>query len=133
MQHVLFDTSAAPVLPTLPVQRWWRLQGDARRRGRGVEPLVVTPRFLARIDARHCPVTREGLVPRSARAVPLRPDATVAAGHLVTVGRRAADAIAATAGAWAAAWELATQVAERRAQEPSDTQPEGDMGLDAAA
>lgn len=116
MQHALFDTAPS----TAPLQRWWHLQGQARRRGRPVEPLLVTPRFLARIDARTCPVSRAPISARSAVVVALRDDAAVAAGHLATLGPAAA---AAPAGSWQQAWATAESLA---ADATAD-------GLDAAA
>lgn len=106
MQQALFE----PALPlsSAPLQRWWRLQGQARRRGRSVEPLLVTPRFLSRIDVHACPVTREPLAARSAVVVALRDDAAIAAGHMATLGPVAA---AAPAGAWTAAWATAEALA----------------------
>lgn len=133
MQAALFETapafasapasaSASAAVPAF-VQRLWRLQGQARRRGREVEPLLVTPRFLARIDSAACPVTREALLPRSAQAVALRGDAAVAAGHLATLGPAAAEAAAGVG--WQAAWATA----QRLAATPGAI----DRGLDAAA
>jgi hypothetical protein len=117
MQQALFD-AATPA--AAPLQRFWRLQGQARRRGRAIEPLRVTPRFLARIDTRQCPVTREPVTPHGAAVVALRADAAVAAGHLVTLGPTAA---AAPEGGWAEAWAIAEALA-----------PGGrSAGLDAAA
>jgi hypothetical protein len=129
MQQALFDILPPPAVP---VQRWWRLHGDARRRGRAVEPLLVTPRFLARIDSTRCPVTREAIAPRSARVLSLRPDATVAAGHLVTVGPAAAHACAADPeGGWAAAWARAEALDDARTAAADPVTPAS--GLDAAA
>ena len=109
MQQALFEPALLPCLvPPPPAQRWWRLQGDARRRGRGVEPLLVTPRFLARIDNAVCPVLRTPLGPRTAVVVALRDDATVAAGHLATLSPAAA---AATPGRWQDAWAAADTAA----------------------
>lgn len=114
-QAALFDST-----PAAPLQRWWRLHGQARRQGRALEPLLVTPRFLARIDARECPVTRQPLPARQAVVVALRDDAAIAAGHLATLGPVAA---AAPAGSWAGAWSVAEGLA------PGATQD----GLDAGA
>jgi hypothetical protein len=119
-QQALFapvDLPALPAAPTIPAtaeatRRWWHLQGRARRTGRGVEPLLVTPRLLARIDTACCPVTREPVGPGTARVVALRDDADYAAGHLVTLGPTAAAPAEATA--WSAAW----QTAERLATQP---------------
>lgn len=105
MQQALFESTPSAA----PLQRWWRLQGQARRRGRAVEPLLVTPRFLARIDARECPVARVPLSARSAVVVALRDDAAVAAGHLATLGPVAA---AVPAGAWQQVWALAESLAD---------------------
>jgi hypothetical protein len=126
MQQALFEPALLPcVVPPPPAQRWWRLQGDARRRGRGVEPLLVTPRFLARIDSAVCPVQRTPLGPRTAVVVALRDDATVAAGHLATLSPAAA---AATPGRWQDAWAAADTAADTAAATSSETGP-----LDAAA
>lgn len=106
-------TAQARLFESAPVlQRWWRLQGQARRAGRRVEPLLVTPRFLARIHSTVCPVAREPLGPRAGQVVALRDDATLAAGHLVTLGRAAA---ALAAGRWQDAWAVAAGLAERGA------------------
>lgn len=105
-QANLFDT---PMPPPTPKQHWWRLQGQARRRGRRLEPLQVTPRFLARLDAPACPVTREHLAAGAGVVVALRDDADLAAGHLVTLGRRAA---ALAPGRWQAAWAMAECLAD---------------------
>ena len=131
MQQALFDTLPSP---TVPAQRWWRLQGDSRRRGRSVEPLLVTPRFLARIDTSCCPITRVALGAQSARVVPLRQDASVAAGHLVTLGPLAAAAcLDGGACEWTDAWDVAERLAAA-GHGPSDgtTEPR-QAGLDAAA
>jgi hypothetical protein len=119
-QSSLFEPAA---LPAPPLQRWWRLQGLARRAGRRVEPLLVTPRFLARIDNPVCPVQRVPLAPRARQVVALRADATVAAGHLVTLGPVAAPM---AGGPWQDAWAEA----ERLAAEGGDARA---AGLDAAA
>lgn len=121
MQQALFEP--AVTVSSAPMQRWWRLQGQARRRGRAVEPLLVTPRFLARIDVRACPVTREPLAARSAVVVALRDDAAIAAGHLATLGPAAA---AVPAGAWTAAWATADTLAGQAGAAVQD-------GLDGAA
>lgn len=126
-QASLFDTLPAPAAPQ---QRWWRLQGQARRDGRRVEPLLVTPRFVARIDAALCPVTRMPMPPRARVVVALRHDASVAAGHLVTLGRRAA---AVPPGDWRCAWAQAQDLAvEPVARAPQAGHADG-TGLDAAA
>jgi hypothetical protein len=117
-------TAQARLFESAPVlQRWWRLQGQARRAGRRVEPLLVTPRFLARIHTTVCPVAREPLGPRAGQVVALREDATFAAGHLVTLGPSAA---ALAAGRWQDAWAMAAGLAERGADSR-------EAALDAAA
>lgn len=129
MQQALFETVPAQQMPSPPpIQRWWRLQGQARRTGRRVEPLLVTPRFMACIDAASCPVTREPLRPRSAVVVPLRVDAAVAAGHLATLGPVAAAAAtdAVGGGRWADAWAMAQRL---EAENPASTH----AGMNASA
>lgn len=131
----------APPVPG-PLQRWWRLQGEARRRGRTVEPLLVTPRFLARIDTTVCPVTREPIGPGSAQIVALRPDAALAAGHLVTLSATAAAALTSSDGGTAGAgpdplstgagathWADAAATARRLRDQPGARE----AGLDATA
>jgi hypothetical protein len=103
-----------------PLQRWWRLQGRARRAGQAVEPLLVTPDFLARIDVPCCPVTREPIGRSTAQVLPLRDDASVAAGHLATVGARAA---AAPAGRWTDAWAEADRQGAAGAGNPDRGDP----------
>lgn len=108
-------------------QRWWQLQGQARRRGRAVEPVLVTPHFLSRLDTRTCPVTRQPLASRDARVVALRADADVAAGHLALLGPAAAEALDARPG-WRAAWATAERLAA------ADGAGGGrELGLDATA
>lgn len=129
MQQSLFESLPTPSTPDRhAAQRWWRLQGAARRAGRRVEPLLVTPRFVDRIHSAQCPVTRAPLGPRSAVTVPLRDDAAVAAGHLVTLSPAAAAA-AADGGTWSQAWAVADNLADGM------TNPQGAQvhGLDAAA
>ena len=139
MQQALFDSLPLAALPAPSAssaagglseradaarQRWWRLQGRARQAGRAVEPVLVTPHFLARIDAACCPVTRTPIGPRAGRATPLRDDAAVAAGHLVTLGPPAAAA--AVGRSWADALAVAATLAEPGA-------PAQQAGLDAPA
>lgn len=119
-QPSLFDS---PPQPPVPQQRWWRLQGQARRSGRRLETLQVTPRFLSRLETGSCPVTRQRLAPGSSAVVALRDDADLAAGHLVVVGREAARA---SAGRWQAAWAMAERLADAA---PGTLE----QGLDAAA
>ncbi len=134
-QQALFDLPGPP--PVLPrpavsrsragMQRWWHLQGRARRAGRPVEPVLVTPGFVGRLDAGCCPVTREALSERTAQVLPLRDDATVAAGHLALLGPVAAVAIATRPG-WTAAWAAADRLAG-----PDGSPRATELGLDGAA
>ncbi|MEP7283553.1 MAG: hypothetical protein ABI696_16365 [Rubrivivax sp.] len=143
MQPSLFEAPALPAAPAaaaLPaavvptglatprrrradadtLQRWWRLQGRARRSGQAVEPLLVTPDFLARIDVPCCPVTREPIGRSTAQVLPLRADASAAAGHLAAVGARAA---AAPAGQWSDAWAEAERRGNAAARPPGAVDP----------
>ncbi|MDH4051836.1 MAG: hypothetical protein OEU93_09670 [Rubrivivax sp.] len=120
-QQALFDPALLPPLApaalpagraTVARQRWWRLQGEARHRGRKVEPVLVTPGLLARIDVPDCPVTRSPMDGRGVHVVALRADAAVAAGHLASLGARAAAAAeGVAAGGWQAAWATAARLA----------------------
>jgi hypothetical protein len=139
VQATLFDAPASALSPAAaraagagdPArsarQRWWQLQGRARRAGSAVEPVLVTPHFLSRLDTPACPVTRQPLASRDAQVVALRGDADVAAGHLALLGPSAAAALATRPG-WTAAWSTAERLAGAdgagRASE---------LGLDAAA
>lgn len=83
--------------PTRHVRRWLQLRLQAWLEGRPFEGVMLTPRYLAQIDATHCPVTREALTHDSGAptdAVPMRlqAEAGYAAGHLVTVSRRVVQA-----------------------------------------
>ena len=119
MQQALFDPPPAALPPAVQAlaarpeathrQRWWRLHGDARRHGLRIEPVLVTPHFLARIGVTCCPVTREPVGPRSGKVVALHPDADLAAGHLAVLGPTAAAALAAHPG-WAAGWAVAERL-----------------------
>jgi hypothetical protein len=134
-QQALFDLPCPPPAPTAAaadparagMRRWWRLQGHARRAGRPVEPVLVTPHFVGRLDAGRCPVTREALSQRTAQVLPLRGDAAVAAGHLALLGPAAAAALAARPG-WTAAWATADRLAA-----PDGSGRETELGLDGAA
>lgn len=134
-QQTLFDPPCPPSAARRPaadpgragMRRWWHLQGRARRAGRAVEPVLVTPHFVGRLDATVCPVTREALSDRTAQVLPLRADATVAAGHLALFGPAAAHALAARPG-WTAAWATADRLSA-----PDAGGRATEMGLDGAA
>lgn len=83
--------------PSLAVRQWLDLRLQAWLRGRDFEDFAVTPAYLARIAADHCPVTREPLThgtgaPTDATVVRLVDAAAVAAGHLAVMSHRAAAA-----------------------------------------
>lgn len=83
--------------PSRHVRRWLQLRLQAWLQDQEFEPVMVTPRFLALIEPRRCPVTREVLThgddaPSDAAVVRLQPQAGYAAGHLAVVSRRAAQA-----------------------------------------
>lgn len=82
---------------TRAVRQWLALRTQAWRRGLAFETTQVTAHYLAQIEARHCPVTRQPLggvpgSPDAAVVTRLQPDAGYAAGHLAVVSQRAADA-----------------------------------------
>ena len=86
---------------TRHVERWLGLRLTAWLRGLPFDELQVTPRLLARIDARRCPVTREPLTfgaaaPTDAVVALLHEPAGVVAGNLAVMSRRAAQALAAS-------------------------------------
>jgi hypothetical protein len=83
--------------PTRAVQRWLALRLQAWAAGIPFEGLMVTPHYLAQIEVLQCPVTREVLtqgqgLPTDAMVMRLRADEAYAAGHLVVVSRRVAQA-----------------------------------------
>jgi hypothetical protein len=83
--------------PTRAVQRWLALRLQAWAAGIPFEGLMVTPHYLAQIEVLQCPVTREVLtqgqgLPTDATVMRLRADEAYAAGHLVVVSRRVAQA-----------------------------------------
>jgi hypothetical protein len=88
---------ARTLKPTRAVRQWLDLRLFAWIRGLAFESVMVTPRFLAQIEVVQCPVTREVLThgheaPSDAVIVRLFSGAAVAAGNLVVMSRRAAQA-----------------------------------------
>lgn len=88
---------ARTLKPSRQVRQWLGLRLQAWLRGQAFEDVRVTPRFLAQIDALQCPVTREVLThgddaPTDAVVVRAFDGAGYAAGNLVVMSRRAAQA-----------------------------------------
>jgi hypothetical protein len=82
------------------VRKWLQLRLHAWLRGRSVELLQVTPRYLQLIDAEFCPVTRAALSSATLEASDasvdrVRNDAGYAAGNLAVISRKANHAKAA--------------------------------------
>lgn len=82
---------------TPAVHQWLHLRLSAWQRGRVFETVQVTPAFLARIDASHCPITREPLTRGSGRDSDASIDrvnhrAGWAAGNLAVISVRASQA-----------------------------------------
>lgn len=79
------------------VRHWLQLRTQAWQQGIEFETTQVTPHYLAQIEPAQCPITREALggLPGSPTApvvVRLQSQAGYAAGHLVTMSMRAAQA-----------------------------------------
>lgn len=113
--------------PAPAVRRWLQLRLRAWTEGLAYEELLLTPHYLQQLDSSHCPVSREALHdeeghPAQRRIVRLRQHEGYAAGHLITVGRVAANAL--QGRSLAELQQLALQAARRA--EPL-------MGLNAAA
>lgn len=85
---------------TRHVRKWLQLRLHAWLRGRSVELVQVTPRYLQLIDAEHCPITRAELSTATLEASDasvdrVRNDAGYAAGNLAMMSRKANHAKAA--------------------------------------
>jgi hypothetical protein len=83
--------------PTRAVQCWLQLRLQAWTAGLPFEALMLTPHYLAQLEAVQCPVTREVLTHEQgllsdATVMRLLPAAGYTAGHLVVVSRRVAQA-----------------------------------------
>lgn len=79
------------------VRQWLALRLQAWQHGDVFEDVQLTPAFLARLDATHCPVTRQPLLLASGGAQDLQlqrlnPQAAYAAGNLAAISRQAAQA-----------------------------------------
>lgn len=88
------------LMPTRHVRKWLQLRLHAWLRGRSVELMQVTPRYLQLIDATHCPITRTPLSTATLEASDasvdrVRNDAGYAAGNLAVMSRKANQAKAA--------------------------------------
>lgn len=108
-------------------RRWLQLRLQAWTEGVAYEEQLLTPHYLQQLERSHCPVSRERLQdeighPSQRCIVRLRPQDAYAAGHLVMISRRAADAL--QGRSLERLQELALQAARRA--EPVD-------GLNAAA
>jgi hypothetical protein len=82
------------------VRKWLQLRLNAWLRGRSVELLQVTPRYLQLIDVTFCPITRAALSSATLEASDasvdrVRNDAGYAAGNLAVMSRKANHAKAA--------------------------------------
>ncbi len=116
---------------TLAASRWWRLalqlRTQAWRQGIAFETLQVTPQYLSQLHGERCPVLRQPLggaagAPLAAVVERINPLAGYAAGNLVVLSQRAAQA---RAGLSLADLQRRARVATL-ADQPVD-------GLDAAA
>ena len=89
--------------PARAARMWLALRLQAWLRGRAFEELMVTPRFVARIDVGCCPITQVALTHSPAGAesatdavvMPLHERAGCVAGNLAVVSRQVAQARAA--------------------------------------
>jgi hypothetical protein len=104
LRHGLLAGQAAFGVRTLQatrhVRKWLQLRLHAWLRGRSVELMQVTPRYLQLIDTSHCPVTRVCLSTATREASDasvdrVRNDAGYAAGNLAVMSRKANHAKAA--------------------------------------
>lgn len=88
-----------PVHPGRWLRAWLRLRLQAWQRGVELDPLLLQPALLRRIDVASCPVTGERLTDdqgadRDATIVALDPRRGCTVGNLAMVSRRAAEALA---------------------------------------
>ncbi|MBX3603830.1 MAG: hypothetical protein KF788_01085 [Piscinibacter sp.] len=98
LRHGLLAGQAAfgtrTLQPTRHVRKWLQLRLHAWLRGRSVELVQVTPKYLQQIEASHCPVTRvalsTGTLEGSDASVDrVRNDAAYAAGNLALMSTKA--------------------------------------------
>lgn len=98
LRHGLLAGQAAfgrrTLAPTRHVRKWLQLRLHAWLRGRSVELVQVTPKYLQQLEVAHCPVTRAALSvatlePTDASVDRVRNDAGYAAGNLAVMSRKA--------------------------------------------
>ena len=80
--------------PTRAVRKWLQLRLHAWLRGRSVELVQVTPRYLEQLEVSHCPITRVALSSATlessdASVDRVRNDAGYAAGNLAVMSTKA--------------------------------------------
>ena len=97
---------ARTLAPGAAHRQWLALRLQAWQQGVAFEGVQVNPAFLARIDAVHCPVSRQVLtlaagLPTDATVARLNPAAAYAAGNLVVLSQRVAGSPSAAAAATA--------------------------------
>jgi hypothetical protein len=104
LRHGLLAGQAAfglrTLQPTGAVRKWLQLRLHAWLRGRSVELVQVTPRYLEQLEVSHCPVTRVALSTATLEGTDasvdrVRNDAGYAAGNLVVMSTKANHAKAA--------------------------------------
>jgi len=104
LRHGLLAGQAAfgvrTLQPTGAVRKWLQLRLHAWLRGRSVELVQVTPRYLEQLEVSHCPITRTPLSSATlqgsdASVDRVRNDAGYAAGNLVVMSTKANHAKAA--------------------------------------
>lgn len=98
LRHGLLAGQAAfgsrTLQPTRHVRKWLQLRLHAWLRGRSVELVQVTPKYLQQIEATHCPITRIALSTATlegsdASVDRVRNDAAYAAGNLAVMSTKA--------------------------------------------
>jgi hypothetical protein len=98
LRHGLLAGQAAfgsrTLQPTRHVRKWLQLRLHAWLRGRSVELVQVTPKYLQQIEATHCPITRMALSTATlegsdASVDRVRNDAAYAAGNLAVMSTKA--------------------------------------------
>jgi hypothetical protein len=105
LRHGLLAGQAAfgvrTLQPGASVRKWLQLRLHAWLRGRSVELVQVTPRYLEQLEVSHCPITRVALSTGTLEATDasvdrVRNDAGYAAGNLAVMSTKANQA----KGAW---------------------------------
>ncbi|HEX6703929.1 MAG TPA: hypothetical protein VF169_04145 [Albitalea sp.] len=85
---------ARTLQPTRSVRKWLQLRLHAWLRGRSVELVQVTPRYLEQLEVSHCPITRVALSTATLDSTDasidrVRNDAGYAAGNLAVISTKA--------------------------------------------